>query len=127
LKFKIKMTKKEPFIINRIKSLGFALKGALLLLKNEASIQAQASIAVLVTFAGFYFDISATEWMIQLLAIAIVMSAEALNSAIEEIADFIHPEYHKKIGYTKDVAAGAVFFAGIAGVIIAAIIYIPKF
>ena len=77
------MTKKEPFIINRIKSLGFALKGALLLLKNEASIQVQASIAILVTFAGFYFDISATEWMIQLIAIAIVMSAEALNSAIE--------------------------------------------
>ena len=121
------MTKKEPFIINRIKSLGFALKGAFLLLKNEASIQVQASIAILVTVAGFYFDISATEWMIQLVAIAIVMSAEALNSAIEEIADFIHPEYHKKIGYTKDIAAGAVFFVGIAGVIIAAIIYIPKF
>ena len=121
------MTKKEPFIINRIKSLGFAFRGALLLLKNEASVQVQASIAVLVIIAGFYFEISAIEWMVQLIAIALVMSAEALNSAIEEIADFIHPEYHKKIGYTKDIAAGAVFFVGIAGVIIAAIIYIPKF
>ncbi len=121
------MSKKEPFIINRIKSIGFAFKGALLLLKNEASIQVQATIAVLVTFAGFYFDISAIEWMIQLLVIAVVMSAEALNSAIEEIADFIHPEHHNRIGYIKDVAAGAVFFAGIAAIIIACIIYIPKF
>ena len=56
-----------------------------------------------------------------------VMSAEALNSAIEEIADFIHPDYHKKIGYTKDIAAGAVFFAAIVAIIIAGIIYIPKF
>ena len=121
------MPKKEPFIINRIKSIGFAFKGALLLLKNEASIQVQSSIAVLVTFAGFYFEISAIEWMIQLLVIAVVMSAEALNSAIEEIADFIHPEHHNRIGYIKDVAAGAVFFAGIAAIIIACIIYIPKF
>ncbi|MFT4801396.1 MAG: diacylglycerol kinase (ATP) [Flavobacteriaceae bacterium] len=121
------MSKKEPFIINRIKSIGFAFKGALLLLKNEASIQIQASITILVTLAGFYFEISAIEWMIQLLVIAIVLSAEALNSAIEEIADFIHPEHHNRIGYIKDVAAGAVFFAGIAAIIIAGIIYIPKF
>jgi diacylglycerol kinase (ATP) len=121
------MSKKEPFIINRIKSIGFAFKGALLLLKNETSIQVQASIAILVTLAGFYFEISAIEWMIQLLVIAIVLSAEALNSAIEEIADFIHPEQHNRIGYIKDVAAGAVFFAGIAAIIIAGIIYIPKF
>ena len=120
------MSKKEPFIINRIKSVGFAFKGALLLLKNEASIQVQASVAVLVTIAGFYYEISSTEWIIQLLMIAIVLSAEALNSAIEEIADFIHPEQHPKIGYIKDVAAGAVFFAGIVAIIIASIIYIPK-
>jgi diacylglycerol kinase (ATP) len=121
------MTKKEPFIINRIKSIGFAFKGAFLLIKNEASIQVQVTIAILVTIAGFYFNISSTEWMIQLLVIGIVLSAEALNSAIEEIADFIHPEHHNKIGYVKDVAAGAVFFAGIVAIIIACIIYIPKF
>ena len=72
------MTKKEHFIINRIKSLGFAFRGALLLLKNEASVQVQAIIAVLVIIAGFYFEISAIEWMVQLIAIALVMSAEAL-------------------------------------------------
>ena len=58
------MTKKEPFIINRIKSLGFAFRGAFLLLKNEASVQVQAIIAVLVIIAGFYFEISAIEWMV---------------------------------------------------------------
>ena len=63
------MTKKEPFIINRIKSLGFAFRGAFLLLKNEASVQVQAIIAVLVIIAGFYFEISAIEWMVQLIAI----------------------------------------------------------
>ena len=98
-----------------------------MLLKYEASIQVQAFIAIAVTIAGFYFEISTTEWLIQILTIAVVMGIEGANSAIEEIADFIHPEHHSKIGYIKDIAAGAVFFAAIAAVIIACVIYIPKF
>ncbi len=120
------MQKKDSFFINRIKSIGIAAKGALLLIKNEASIKVQIVVTILVTCAGFYFEISNTEWLIQLLAIGLVLGTEALNSAIEEIADFIHPNYHKKIGYIKDVAAGAVFFSGIAAILIAIVIYIPK-
>ncbi|MBU2920499.1 diacylglycerol kinase family protein [Winogradskyella psychrotolerans] len=121
------MQKKEPFIINRIKSVGYAFKGMLILIKTEASIKVQFTIAILITIAGFYFEISKTEWIAQLVMIAMVMSVEGMNTAIEYIADFIHPEYHKKIGLIKDIAAGAVFFAGIISVIIAGIIYIPKF
>lgn len=120
------MTKKEPFIINRLKSVGFAFKGMIHLLKTEASIQIQFGIAVLMTIAGFYFNISTTEWTIQCLVIGLVMSLEGVNTAIEEIADFIHPEHHPKIGLIKDVAAGAVFIASIAGATVGMIIYIPK-
>lgn len=98
-----------------------------MLLKNEASIQVQAVVAIVVTVAGFYFEISTTEWVFQVLAIGLVMSVEGLNTAAEEIADFVHPDFHDKIGYIKDVAAGAVFFAAIAALVIACIIYIPKF
>lgn len=115
------------YIKNRVIACGYAFEGAWLLLKNEASIQVQAVIAVLMTGAGFYFDLSATEWMFQVLAIGLVMSMEGINTAVEEIADFIHPDFHDKIGYIKDVAAGAVLFAAITAVIIGAIIYIPKF
>ncbi len=121
------MSKKEPFLINRLKGLGYAIKGAWLLVKNEASIKVQIAIAVFVTAAGFYFNISSNEWILQILTIALVLSIEGLNSAIEEIADFVHPEQHPKIGYLKDIAAGAVFFTAIAALIIACIIYIPKF
>ncbi len=120
------MQKKEPFIINRLKSVGFAFKGMLILIKTEASIKIQAFIAVVVTIAGFYFEISKTEWMVQTAMIGLVMSIEGMNTAIEYIADFIHPEYHKKIGLIKDVAAGAVFIASVIAVVIAGIIYIPK-
>ncbi|BAO76973.1 diacylglycerol kinase [Winogradskyella sp. PG-2] len=64
--------------------------------------------------------------MVQFAMIGLVMSIEGLNTAVEYIADFIHPEYHKKIGLIKDVAAGAVFIASVVAVIIAGIIYLPK-
>lgn len=120
------MSKKESFIINRLNSITYAIKGAILLLKTEGSIKIQFFIALIVTAAGFYFNISATEWMLQTLAIGLVMSIEGLNTAIEAIADFIHPEKHHKIGFLKDIAAGAVFIASIAAIIVGCIIYIPK-
>jgi diacylglycerol kinase (ATP) len=52
------------------------------------------------------------------------MSIEGLNTAVEKIADFIH-NYHERIGFIKDIAAGAVFFAGITAIIIGLIIYVP--
>ena len=107
--------------------MGYAIKGAWMLLRNEASIQVQAVIAVLITAAGFYFNISTTEWILQTITIALVMSIEGLNTAIEEMADFIHPDRNPRIGYIKDVAAGAVFFAAIGAVVVACLIYIPKF
>ena len=120
------MHKKEPFFVNRLKSVGYAFKGALLLLKTEASIKVQFVIALIVIAAGFYFQISSNEWILQLLAIGLVMSMEGMNTAIEEIANFIHPEYNAKIGYIKDIAAGAVFIAAISTFIMGCIIYIPK-
>lgn len=116
----------ESFASNRLKSIGYAFKGLMVLIKTENSIKLQLVIAVIVTIAGFYFSISTTEWLIQLAMIAIVLSVEGVNTAIEYISDFIHPEHHPKIGLIKDIGAGAVFIASIIAVIIAGIIYIPK-
>lgn len=114
------------FIKGRLKGCVYAFKGGILLLKTEASIQVQFVIAILITIAGFYFKISPTEWMIQTLCIGMVMSIEGLNTAIEEIADFVHPDFHNKIGKIKDIAAGAVGIAALIAVIVAGIIYVPK-
>lgn len=118
--------KKDSLLVNRIKSVGWAYKGAIILLKTEASIKIQFVVAILVTMAGFYFDISSTEWLFQVAMIGLVMSVEGLNTAIEDIADFVHPDHHASIGRIKDVAAGAVFIAAFAATIVAIIIYYPK-
>ena len=116
----------DGFFRGRLRSMKFALKGMWLLLTTEDSIKAQMSVAVFATFLGFYFDISASEWMFQSLAIGLVLVAEALNTAVEKVADFVHPDYHKKIGFIKDIAAGAPAFAALISLVIACIIYIPK-
>jgi len=123
----MKFEKDNSFFSGRLKSLVYAAKGAYKLITTEHSIMIQFSIAILITIAGFYFKISKVEWLIQILAIGLVLSVEALNTAIEKIADFIHPDYNKSIGFIKDIAAGAVFFAALAALIIGAIIYIPYF
>lgn len=119
--------KDNSFFSGRLKSVGFAVKGAFKLITTEHSVMVQSSLAVLMTVAGFYFKIDRYEWMMQILAFGLVLGIESLNTAVEKIADFVHPEYHQRIGFIKDIAAGAVMFAALAAIAIGLLIYVPKF
>lgn len=121
----MKFQKDETLFTGRLKSIGFAFKGALKLIKTEHSIMVQVSLAIIMILAGFYFKISHEEWLTQTLAIGLVLGIEGVNTAVEKIADFIHPDYHERIGFIKDIAAGAVFFAAMTAIAIGCIIYIP--
>ncbi|AEM72297.1 diacylglycerol kinase [Allomuricauda ruestringensis DSM 13258] len=117
---------KESFLQNRIKSVGYALKGMFLLLRTEPSIKIQFVITLVVTAFGFYFQISNTEWILQLLAIGLVMGVEGVNTAIEKICDYVQPKLDPKIGLIKDISAGAVMIVSVIASIIGLIIYVPK-
>jgi diacylglycerol kinase (ATP) len=119
--------KDNTFFTGRLKSVTFAFKGAVKLITTEHSVMVQFSLAILLIIAGFYFNITPTEWMFQTLAIGLVLGVESLNTAVEKIADFIQPNYHERIGFIKDIAAGAVFFAAMTAIAIGLIIYVPKF
>ncbi|WP_396181415.1 diacylglycerol kinase family protein [Flavobacterium sp.] len=120
------MIQDKRFVFGRIKSVGFAVKGAFKLVSTEHSIMVQFSIMLLMIFAGFYFHISRIEWMLQVLAFGLVLGIEGVNTAVEKIADFIHPEFHDRIGFIKDIAAGAVLFAAGSALTVGALIYVPK-
>lgn len=104
----------------------YAFNGAYKLITTEHSVMVQFFIAAAVTIAGFFFDLSANEWMFQTLAIGLVLAVEGMNTAIEKIADFIHPGFHERIGFIKDIAAGAVFLAALCALAVGIIIYYPK-
>lgn len=115
----------KEFIIKRLKSLQYVFQGILYLVKNEPPVIVHIVISLLWIGAGFYFEISTQEWIIELLCIGLVLSIEALNTAVEKVCDFVHPERAKEIGIIKDIAAGAVGFAVIPVTIVLGIIYYP--
>ena len=78
-----------------------------------------------VVTAGFFFQISRTEWCWIILAIAMVWTAEALNTAFEFLADVASPEFHPTVRDAKDVAAGAVLVTAVAATIIGGLIFWP--
>jgi len=113
------------FLIGRWGSVRYAFRGFYLLIKTEHSILAQCIIFFWLLMAGFYFEIDKQDWIHQTLVMGLVLSIEGLNTAIEKLADFVHIEQHPKIGFVKDIAAGAVTFAAITCFIILILIYYP--
>ncbi|AZA60118.1 diacylglycerol kinase family protein [Chryseobacterium indoltheticum] len=115
----------DGFLKGRAKSLKYTLKGAFLLLKTEHSIMTQSFVGVVFVALGFYFKITKVEWMFQILGFGLILTAESLNTALEKLCDFVHPEYHKKNGFIKDIASGAMTFAVISVLILLTLIYYP--
>ena len=92
----------------RLQSFKFAFKGMLLLFKNEHNARIHFFFTICAISLGYYFDLSHMEWIFVVLSIGIVLAAEAFNTAIEQIANYIQPDQDKRIEHIKDLAAGAV-------------------
>ena len=109
--------KNQPFPVR----LGFALKGLGHALRHERSVQIQAAACVLALLALLRLRPSPGWWALVGLASAGVIAAELLNTAIEALADHLHPELHARIQLVKDCAAAAVLVAvlGALGVALA--------
>lgn len=74
-------------------------------------------------YSRLFFGLAQTEWIAVVIVIGAVLSAEAINSSIESLADLVSPEYNEAIKKTKDLAAGAVLIMAIAAAIVGSIIF----
>ena len=110
----------------KVFNIKYAVKGFWFCLKNESNFRMHIAAGILATIAGFYYDLSNTEWMIQLLCIGLVLSAEAMNTAIEELVNLVSPDWHKQAGVVKDVASGAVLLISTFVLICGVFIYWDK-
>ncbi len=115
----------RKFFVGRFKSLGYALKGFFLLATTEDSIIAQTSGFLIVAIFGFVLGISPQDWIHLILGMGLVLSTEGMNTAVEKMADFVHKEHHPKIGFIKDISAGAVTFAMFTFIAILVITFLP--
>jgi diacylglycerol kinase (ATP) len=91
----------------------------------ERSFRIHIAIALLTCAAGVVLQISRVEWLIVLLCFGLVMSMEAMNSAIERLVDFVCPHQDPRAGKIKDISAGAVLIASAIAAIIGVIIFTP--
>ena len=114
------------FIKDRFVSLGFALKGIKAFIMGEVHAKVHLVSGTLAVLCGLCLSLSTTEWSIVILCIISVLSAEAFNTAIELLLDFVHPEHHEKVGKIKDISAGAVLFLSFGSLIIGGFVFLPK-
>ena len=101
----------------------YALAGTAVLVKTGLNFKIQLIAFCFVCFAGFYFKITSTEWLMVLCVSALVLSLEALNTSIEKLCDLYSTEQNDKIKKIKDVAAGAVLIASVFAAIVGLIIF----
>lgn len=96
--------------------LGFAMRGLVLAVRRERSLRTQLLAAGAVLALLLATRPAAVWWALLLLACALVLVAELLNSALEALVDHLHPERHPAVGAAKDIAAGAVLVASVGAV-----------
>lgn len=113
-------------IVGRLKSFDYALRGVMLMLKSQhnAWLHAVATLAV-VLVGRMFCHLSSAEWCSLVLAIMAVWTAEALNTALEFLADVASPEFHPLVEKAKDVAAGAVLISATGSIVIALLVFGP--
>lgn len=116
----------RSFFRREAESFACAFRGIAALLKGEphARIHLAATLAVLAL--GWWFAISAGEWIAVVLSIGLVWTAEALNTAIEYVADLAHPDEHPEVKKLKDLAAAAVLIASLAALVVGLIVFGPR-
>lgn len=100
-----------------------AFRGVAAMIKTERNFRIELLAFFINLFLIFYLQLSSMDAAIILLVSFAVLSAEIFNTAIEKICDIIQPDFDKRIGFIKDIAAGAVILMAIASVIIGVIIY----
>lgn len=109
-----------------MKSFGYAFSGIRTLICDEHNSRIHVMAMICVIAAGFLLRISTMEWCVIALCCGGVLMAEAMNSAVEAIADLVSPEYHPLIKKAKDVGAAGVLMMAIAAAAAGLIIFVPK-
>ena len=117
---------RRPFqFTGRVRSFRHAITGIARMIRCQHNAWIHAGVTLVVVIAALLFRVSAADWCWIILAISIVWTAEALNTAFEFLADAAAPGFHPLVRDAKDVAAGAVLLTAIAAAVIGGLIFWP--
>lgn len=100
-----------------------AFRGLFMMMKTERNFQIELAAFFINLFLIFYFKLSAVDTALILMVSLAVLSAEIFNTAIEKICDMIQPDFDRRIGFIKDVSAGAVLLMAAGSVVVGVVVY----
>lgn len=115
----------KTFLTSRVASFGHALRGWRHVLKTQQNAWIHSLIASVVIALGLWLGLPVRDWAVIVLTIAMVFTAEFINTAIEAIVDLASPDHHPLAKVGKDVGAGAVLVAALAAVVVGLLILGP--
>ncbi|MEP5766438.1 MAG: diacylglycerol kinase family protein [Halieaceae bacterium] len=116
----------EAFSITaRLASFRHALRGLLTLLREQHNSRIHLLATVLVLALALVLEVSRLDWVVLLVAIALVWLAEALNTALEYVCDAVMPDAHPLIGKAKDVAAAGVLVCAVVAAALGLLVFLP--
>jgi diacylglycerol kinase (ATP) len=106
-----------------LKSFVYAWNGIVVAFREEPNIKIHTVITIIVIAAGFYFNVTAAEWLALILCISVVVALELINTAIEDLVDLVTMERKPAAGKVKDIASGAVLLASVGAAVVGVIIF----
>lgn len=118
---------KQKFIRSRLKSLQHALVGWWYVIRTQQNAWIHALATVLVVIVAIWLKVTTRDWALLVLAIAMVWTAEFLNTALEVVVDLASPELHPLAKVGKDVGAASVLIAALSSAIIGILVMGPAF
>lgn len=116
---------KGNFLVRYYKSFCHALSGFKYALLHEHNVIIMLLAIIIVTAAGFYYDIKTYEWLFCLFAFSSVLATEMINTALEAVVDLITEKYHPLAKIAKDTMSTATLIFCIVSLIGAIIIFVP--
>jgi diacylglycerol kinase len=115
----------QEFITSRVASFGHALRGWMHVLKTQHNAWIHSVVATVVIALGLWLNLQPRDWAVLVLTIAMVFTAEFINTAIEAVVDLASPVHHPLAKTGKDVGAAAVLVAALAAALVGLLILGP--
>ncbi len=113
-------------LLKRLQSFVYAAKGIGFVLRTQPNFLIHLVILFFVILAGWLTGLSTGEWIWITIVSGMVLTAELFNTALEEFTDLVSPQFNKKAGRVKDLAAGAVLISAMTAAIVGLVIFAPK-
>jgi len=115
----------RPFFQSRALSFRYAFAGWWFVIRTQRNAWIHATVSIAVIIVSFWLGLSPHDWAVIVLAIAMVWTAEFLNTALEAVVDLASPQQHYLAKVGKDVGAAAVLIAAGSAALIGFLILGP--